>query len=194
MRRPPRPWRLIWILLTVGGIVVVAGGGIVLGMSGPWLEADDTVSAEDTALCDDGAVADEAAGLCYVVPEGWTGSSMGVGIGPTSTVSSEDAKATTHFGPVSNLPVVFEADLSVMVETVTDYACDLFSVSDCSPDIDVRDIDGHEAIVGTAGSGETGYVTVTVVTLDDGYSYALSVTDEPHRAETDAIHASLRVL
>lgn len=193
---PPRPWRLIWILLGVVGIVALAGGGVVLGMSAASSDEEaEESSQESTSPCDEGAVADEAARLCYVVPDGWIGSSMGVGVGPTSTVASgdSDAVATAHFGPVSSLPIMAEADLSAMVETVTEYACELFDVSDCSPNVAVHDLDGHEAITATAGD-ERGYITVTVVEIGGGYSYVLSIADEAHRADTDAIHGSLRVI
>ena len=195
--RPPRTWRLVWILLGVVVVVVLGGGGVVLGMSAPPLPGGDTVDVTDESspVCDDGAVADEAARLCYAVPDGWVASSIDVGVGPTSTLTAGDSgtSATAHFGPVAALPIPVEGDLPAMVEAVVQHACALFDTPDCDPNVGFGEVDGHESVSATAGAPE-GFITVTVVEIDGGYSYALSVADEVHRADTDAIHASLTVI
>lgn len=201
--RPPRPWRFLWILLGVTAVVVLAGGGVVLGMSSIG-ESESSAEPEageasqpvtEDAGCSSDLTVDEAAGLCYLVPDGWVSSSMSVGVGPSSTIIAVDPTvlATAHFGPVANLPVDLPADLPGVVDAIADYACDLFKVGDCAPEVTERDIDGHQAVTATAG-GVDGFVTVTVVEVASGYSYATSVADETHRGETDAIHDSLRVI
>jgi len=202
--RPPRPWRFVWILLGVTAVVVLAGGGVVLGMSSvsdpESVEEEKAADQEPEAPIEESGCAgdlatDEAAGLCYLVPDGWVSSSMSVGVGPSSTIIAIDptALATAHFGPVANLPVDLPADLPGAVDAITEYACELFRISDCAPDVVERDIDGHQAVTATAGDAD-GVVTVTVVEVASGYSYAISVADESHRGETETIHDSLRVI
>lgn len=199
--RPPRPWRLYWILAAVLAFLALAGGGIALGAAG--LSAVDgsrdeaPVTETPEEPCGPDREADEDARLCYPVPDGWTGSPVDIGLGPSSSLlfASIDGISQAHFGPLSSVPVDLPTDPPAAVDALTAYACEQFGAAACDPSVETRDIDGRAAVTASVDDGQGLHITVTIVNVtDDASSYAVTVVDEPRLPDAAAIHDGLGVL